>query len=89
MSNHHIETVFELGWSELENGALLSVAEESFDLMITTDQQLRYQQNLSARKLKIVVLMTTSWPRMQARVSKILEAIQTIDKVDYLEIDFP
>ena len=55
LSGHSIETVFKLGWSNLENGALLALAEESFDLLITTDQQLRYQQNLTGRSLSILV----------------------------------
>ena len=46
LPGHVIETAFELGWSTLENGALLAVAEESFELLITTDQKLRYQQIL-------------------------------------------
>jgi hypothetical protein len=60
LANHFIETAFELGWSTLENGALLAAAEDSFDLLITTDQKLRYQQNLAGGKLRILVLMTTS-----------------------------
>ena len=59
---HVIETAFELGWSTLENGALLAAAEDSFNLLITTDQKLRYQQNLAGRNLSILVLMSTSWP---------------------------
>ena len=51
---HEIQTAFELGWSALDNGDLIALAEESFDLLITTDQQLRYQRNLSGRKLAIV-----------------------------------
>lgn len=43
---HIVETTFELGWSNLQNGELLAMAENSFDLFITTDQQLNFQQNL-------------------------------------------
>lgn len=64
LTGHTVQTAFELGWSNLENGALLTVAEDAFDLLITTDQQLRYQQNLAVRKLSVLVLMTTSWPRI-------------------------
>src|SRR5882672_9232123 len=67
---HVIETAFELGWSTLENGALLAAAEDSFNLLITTDQKLRYQQNLAGRNLSILVLMTTSWPRIQRSPGK-------------------
>jgi hypothetical protein len=75
---HVVKTVFELDWSNIGNGALLAVAEESFDLLITTDQQLRYQQNLIGRKLSILVLMTTSWPRIRIGVPQILEAVGRI-----------
>ena len=59
LTEHTVQTAFELGWSNLENGALLAAAEDSFDLLITTDQQLRYQQNLAGRKLSVLVLMIT------------------------------
>ena len=83
---HVIETVFELGWSELQNGELLAVAEESFDLLITTDQQLRYQQNLAERKLGVLVLMTTSWPRIKVHVQEITEAVEQMRVGEYREI---
>jgi hypothetical protein len=50
--------VFERGWSHLANGELLELADQPFDLLVTTDQQLRYQQNLGGRTIGIVVLMT-------------------------------
>ena len=84
--NHVVETVFELGWSNLKNGELLAAAEESFDLLITTDQQLRHQQNLATRKLSILVLMTTSWPRIKFHVSEIAEAVEQIRVGEYREV---
>jgi hypothetical protein len=47
---HEVGTAFEMGWSELDNGELLAAAEASFDAFITTDQSLRYQQNLPSRR---------------------------------------
>jgi predicted nuclease of predicted toxin-antitoxin system len=88
LSDHTIETVFERGWSHLANGELLGVAEQSFDLLVTTDQQLRYQQNLSRRKIGIVVLMTTSWPRIKAQAFEVIEAIGEMSVGDYVEINF-
>ena len=68
LSNHLVETAFELGWSTLRNGALLDRAEaEGFELLITTDQSLHHQQNLAGRRLAVLVLMSTSWPRIEAR----------------------
>ncbi len=83
---HAVETAFELGWANLRNGELLAVAENSFDLLVTTDQQLRHQQNLTDRKLSVLVLLTTSWPRIQLHIPQILEAINHISPGEYLEV---
>ncbi len=86
---HVIETAFERGWSTLENGALLAVAEGSFDLFITTDQKLPYQQNLAGRKLSVLVLKTTSWARIQKTIPQILQAIDSLSSGQFLEITPP
>jgi len=60
--SHVVDTAFERGWSALDNGELLDVAEqEGYDLLITTDQNLRYQRHLADRQLAIIVLLSTSW----------------------------
>jgi len=87
LSKHTVVTAFELGWSNLKNGELLIAAETSFDLFITTDQQLRYQQNLEGRQLAILVLLTTSWPRIRRSVAQIEEAIEKIRPGEYFEIN--
>jgi len=51
LSGHEISTAYEMGWAQLSNGDLLAAAEKSFDVFITTDQNLRYQQNLAGRRL--------------------------------------
>ena len=86
---HTVDTAFELGWSTLQNGELLAAAEDSFDLLITTDQNLRYQQNLAGRKLAILVLMTTSWPRIQKSIPQIISAIDRTIAGEFLEITPP
>jgi len=61
LAAHRVSTAHELVWSTLENGELLAAAEEeSFEVFVTTDTNLKYQQNLSNRKISIVVLSTTS-----------------------------
>jgi len=73
-----VSTAYELGWSTLKNGELLAEAEiNGFDVFVTTDTNLSYQQNLSDRKIAIVVLSTTSWPRIQNSVAAIVSAIDT------------
>ena len=84
---HSIDTAFELGWSNLRNGELLSRADErGYDLLITTDQQLRHQQNLSRWRLAILVLLSTSWPRIQSQITQIREAVNRTQPGDYREI---
>jgi hypothetical protein len=51
----------------LQNGQLVLMAASGFDLLVTTDKNLRYQQNLSGRSLAILVLWTTSWPQLRIR----------------------
>ena len=84
---HSVETAAELGWSGLSNGDLIAAAEEAgFDLMITTDQNLRYQQNLAARRIGVVVLMTTSWPRIQRQIDEVVRAVDALPHGGYVEV---
>lgn len=86
---HSAETAAERGWSELSNGDLISAAEsEGFDCLLTTDQNLRYQQNLSDRSLGIVVLLTTSWPKIQKKVQLVRDALDSLDPQGYVEVPF-
>jgi hypothetical protein len=62
---HQVSTAYELGWAALSNGELLASAEDDFDVLVTTDRNLRHQQNLTGRRLSILVLPTTSWPRLR------------------------
>lgn len=87
LTGHLVDTAYERGWSNLVNGDLLEVAErEGYELLITTDQNLQYQQNLTARRLAIIVLLSTSWPGMRLRVDDIQAAVDAINLGDYMEI---
>jgi len=71
----------------LRNGELLEVVEhERYDLLITTDQNWRYQQYLAARQLAIIVLLSTSWPRIQRRIEAIQAAVERVVPGGYEEI---
>jgi hypothetical protein len=90
LTHHEVSTAHEQGWSTLKNGALLDVAEqESFDVLVTTDSNLKYQQNLKARRIAIVVLASTSWPRIQRALVKVVTAIDEATTGDYIEIEIP
>jgi len=82
---HEAVTAYELGWFDLKNGELLAAAETKFDVFITTDQNLRYQQNLSGRNLAILVLPTTSWPKLQGQAAKILVELNQMKPGEYRE----
>ena len=86
LTEHSVATAFELGWSALSNGELLDRAEEDgYELLITTDQQLRNQQNLSGRQLGILVLLSTSWPRIRTRIDEIQETVDEMGSGEYRE----
>ena len=84
---HEVTTVYELSWSTLQNGALISQAEGAgFEVLVTTDQNLKYQQNLRGRRLAVVVLLSTSWPKIQARVSAVATAVDEATHGSYIEV---
>jgi Domain of unknown function (DUF5615) len=90
LTRHNVSTVYELGWSQLKNGELLQQAEESgYEALVTTDQNLRYQQNLPGRKLAIAILKTTSWPRIQVHGSHVVARIDGLQTGGYAEIEVP
>ena len=87
LSGHAIDTAYEKGWSELSNGDLLSKAEQDgYEILITTDRNLRYQQNLADRQITIVVLLSTSWPRIQQHTDRIQAQVEAIQPGEYHEI---
>jgi len=89
LAGHTIDTVYEQGWSKLTNGRLLTIAEQAgYDVLITTDQNLRYQQDLRGRRLAILVLGSTSWPRIRERVDTIQAALDTSTPGTYYELSF-
>ena len=78
LTNHQISTAHEMGWAELDNGRLLAAAESAFDALVTTDRNLRNQQNLARRKLAILVLPTTSWPRIREHLPEVAGALDAL-----------
>ena len=90
LPRHTVETAYEKGWSDFKNDDLLARAEaEGFDALITTDQNLRHQQNLTGRRLSVVVLMTTNWPRIKEHVPLIAQALDASRPGDYQEVVIP
>jgi len=90
LTGHDLATAYELGWSTVTNGDLIRLAEqEGYELLITTDTNLRYQQNLNGRSIAILVITTTSWPRIRQVTERIVAAIAMINRGSYEELLIP
>ena len=84
LTSHTVETAYERGWSSLANGDPLTAAEAaSFDVFITTDQNLKNQQNLSGRRIAVVVLPTTRWLQIQRHAVDVIAAVATVQPGEY------
>lgn len=82
---HQCATVQEAGWAGKRNGELLSLAENAFDVLVTVDTNLRYQQNLGGRKIAIVVLQSSS-NRLDHLRQYFPACVQAIEKIKPGEI---
>ena len=87
---HDVEEAREHGWDALSNGDLLDRAEEAgYEVLITTDQDIRHQQKMSNRRVAVVVLMNTAWPRISRRTEAIRNAIEEIQPGEVREVPIP
>jgi predicted nuclease of predicted toxin-antitoxin system len=83
LTNHSCANVQAQGWSGLKNGELLRLAETDFELFITSDQNIRYQQNLAGRKIAVLELSTNDIERIEAAASLIPDAVDKIEPEQY------
>jgi hypothetical protein len=87
---HTIIKAKDRGWNTLSNGDLLAEAEQAgFDLLLTADKNMRYQQNLGGRRIALVVLSTPRWPVVRLHLEKIAAAINAATPGSYAEVDIP
>jgi hypothetical protein len=85
---HSVVTTWFQGWSGLKNGALLTAAEEAgFDLFITADQELSYQQNLTRRRIAVLVLSTNNWAVIKEQIAEISAAIDATAPGSFVFVD--
>jgi len=87
LAPRQVTTVQQAGLGGLQNGALLAALEGEFDVFVTADKNLRYQQNLAGRSLAIVELPTNRWPLLRPLQEKILKAIDGCQPSAYVSID--
>ena len=84
---HSVDTLAEKGWSDKGNGELLDLAEqEGYEVLVTTDQNLRYQQNLAGRRVGLIVLLSTDWREVRLRAREIADAIAAVRAGAVIEV---
>ena len=90
LTGHVVSTAAHEGWNELQNGDLLDAAEAAgFDVLLTTDKNIRYQQNLEGRKIAIVLIRTQQWPVLKPHVRFVVAAVNAATPGTYVEVEIP
>lgn len=90
LSAHSVTEARTLGWDTLSNGDLLAEAERAgFDIFVTGDKNIRYQQNLADRRIAIVVLSTPQWPLVRLHVARIAATVDAATPGSYAEVEIP
>jgi hypothetical protein len=79
-----------MGWDRLGNGALLDAAEAAaFEILVTGDKNMRHQQNLTGRKIAVVVLGNAQWPVLRRYVDRVIAALNAATPGSYTEVEIP
>src|SRR6185295_17688892 len=88
LSDHEVFTVTERGWSGVKNGELLALAEAEFDVFLTVDQNLKYQQNLASLSIGLILLVARSnaLRALSPLMPRVREALETIKRGDFIRI---
>jgi hypothetical protein len=90
LKGHVVVEAVERGWERLANGVLLDAAEAAgFELFVTADKNIRYQQNLAGRRISIVVLGHAQWPVLRRYVERVVAAVNAVTPGSYTEIPIP
>ena len=88
LPGHSVSTAQEMGWGGLKNGDLLREAEGQFEAFISTDQNLKYQQQVVGTRLAILVLPTNDWPTIRSKGAEIAAKVATLKPGDFVELDW-
>jgi len=90
LTGHSVEEARNRGWEELANGELINAAEQvGFKVMVTTDKNIRYQQNLEARKIALVVRKNSQWPMVKLVAENIAAAVLAVLPGSCVEVEVP
>ncbi len=87
LAEHTVDTADEKGWARIRNGNLLENAErDGYEILITADQSMRYQQNMAGRQVAVIVLLSNRWPRVQLRIEEIRAALEGMEPGEVREV---
>ena len=90
LTDHTTQKAKDLGWDTLSNGELLKAAEQAgFEVLLTTDKNIRFQQNLSKFAIAVVVLGNPTWPVLSRYVKRVVEAVNSAKPGTYCEVEIP
>ncbi|HWE53627.1 MAG TPA: hypothetical protein VG273_27810 [Bryobacteraceae bacterium] len=90
LAGHEVTEAIERGWDRISNGELLTRAEAAgFELLLTTDKKIRYQQNLKERQIALVVLGNSAWRIVRKHLDRVVEAVNAATPGSYAEVDIP
>jgi hypothetical protein len=90
LHGHSVVEAITRGWGRLANGGLLKVAEEAgFDPLLSTDKNIRYQQNLTGRRIAIVILGNPQRPAVHRRIHLVIDAVNAATPGSYVEVEIP
>jgi len=90
LKGHVVQTTAQRGWEELKNGELLKAAEEAgFEVFLTPDKNIRFQQNLAMRGIAVVVLSNPQWPVLRRHVDRVVAAMKAARPGTYVEVEIP
>ncbi len=83
LPGHQVHHCSDVGWERLENGILLAQAETQYDLFITCDLNMRYQQNMKDRKIAILELGIQHWPTLRQHVAQVAQTVDSMQPGEY------
>jgi len=90
LRNHTVVEAAAKGWDRLSNGALLNAAEEAgFNVLLSTDRNIKYQQNLTGRRIAIVVLGNPLRPAVERHIDRVIAAVNAATPGSYMEVEIP
>ncbi len=90
LQGHIVVEAIARGWDRLSNGELLKAAEEAgFDLLLSTDKNIRYQQNLKDRRIALVILGNSQRPAVHRHIDRVIAAVNSATPGSYVEVDIP